>query len=243
MPDKAVRVEQRGSVARLVLDRPETQNEVDFAVAREMAEACGALEGDASVRVVIVTGSGDSFATGNAGLPPSDGVTAAGAVAGLSKPTMAWINGACLDLGLELALACDVRVAAQSATMGIRQVTQGGLPWDGGTQRLPRAVGRAEALRLLLTGEVIDADEALHIGLVQLVGDAASADEMAAAFAAGAPIAAAYAKEAVGAGSEMALGQGVRLEADLNFLLHSTADRAEGLRSFSERRPPHYEGR
>ncbi len=108
---------------------------------------------------------------------------------------------------------------------------------------MPRAVGRAEALRLLLTGDVIDADEALRIGLVQLVGDAASADEVAAAFAAGAPIAAAYAKEAVSLGSEMALGQGVRVEADLNFLLHSTADRADGLLSFAERRPQNYEGK
>ncbi|MEE8517675.1 MAG: enoyl-CoA hydratase/isomerase family protein [Dehalococcoidia bacterium] len=188
---------------------------------------------DDAVRVLVVCG------------PWSADSVPASSIAAISKPVVAWVNGACFDQGLELALACDIRVAAPGARFAMRQVRSGRLPEDGGTQRLPRAVGRAHALRLLLTGEEIGAEEALRIGLVQQIGDAKAVEELVESMAAGAPIAAAYAKEAVISGADLSLDQGARLEADLSFLLQSTKDRAEGLRAFKAKKgeQPKFEGR
>lgn len=165
------------------------------------------------------------------------------AVASLTKPTIAFIDGDCLDAGLELALACDVRYASATSRFAIRQVHQGTLPSDGGTQRLARAIGRAHALRILLSGEAIDANEALRIGLIQRIGTLDDAIAWAERVAEGAPIATAYAKEAATASFDLTLGQGLRLEADLSVLLQSTDDRSEGLDAFRRKRKPKYEGR
>ncbi len=235
MSGDAVAVNRRGPVAVVTLNRPGESNVADAELARALEEACARLA-DADVRAVVLTGTGGRFATGAAG-------GASAAVAALRMPTVAWINGDCLDGGLEVALACDLRVAAPGARLGLRSVPEGRLPADGGTQRLLRLVGRAHALRLLLTGDVIDAAEALRIGLVQLVGGAEAVDELADRLAAAAPIAAAYVKEAVLRGADLALEQGLRLEADLSFLLHTTADRARGLASFADGTQPEYEGR
>ena len=132
------------------------------------------------------------------------------------------------------------------AHFGIRHVASGLMPWDGGTQRLPRLVGRPQAIRLLLTAEVIDSQEALHMGLVHHIATRndlhKSVAEITRRLLAGAPIAAAYAKEAAMSGMDLTLGQGLRLEADLSILLHGTQDRAEGLSSFHEHRKPRYLG-
>ena len=234
MSGDAVVVHRRGPVAVVALNRPGESNVLGAELTRALGDACARLADD-DARVVVLTGTGDCFATGAGG--------ASAAVAALRVPTIAWINGDCFDGGLELALACDVRIAALGARLGLRAVLEGRLPADGGTQRLLRLVGRAQALRLLLTGEVIDAAEALRIGLVQSVGEADAADELADRVAAAAPIAAAYVKEAVLRGADLALEQGLRLEADLSILLHNTADRARGLASFAEGTRPEYEGR
>ena len=169
------------------------------------------------------------------------------AAAGITKPIIAWVNGVCFDQGLELALACDIRVAAPDARFAMRQVRSGRLPDAGGTQRLPRAVGRANALRLLLTGEEIGAEEALRIGLVQQIAEVDALEQLVASIEKGAPIAAAYTKEAVVSGADLSLEQGARLEADLSVLLQSTEDREQGLRAFSAGRKdpkgPRFEGR
>jgi len=176
--------------------------------------------------------------------PPPKG---AGALAAVEKPTIAAINGDAIDQGLELALACDIRIAVAEARLGLTHLKRGLIPWDGGTQRLPRIVGRAWATDLLLTGRLIDAEEALRIGLLhQVVGDAKAllraVEEWANNILEAGPIALAYAKEAVVKGADMTLEQGLRLEADLAILLHSTHDRGEGIRSFLERRRPAYRG-
>ena len=234
MSGDAVVVHRRGPVAVVTLNGP-GESVPGGELARALEDACARLR-DGDARAVVLTGTGDRFETGAAG-------AASAAVAGLRMPTIAWINGDCLDGGLEVALACDVRVAAAGARLGLRSVPEGRLPADGGTQRLLRLVGRAHALRLLLTGDVIDAAEALRIGLVQSVGDAETVDELADRVAAAAPIAAAYVKEAVLRGADLALEQGLRLEADLSFLLHTTADRARGLASFADGKQAEYEGR
>ena len=153
------------------------------------------------------------------------------------------MDGDCHDEALELALAADIRLAGESAAFRMGHVREGRIPSHGGTQRLTRAVGRGQALRLLLTGETLDADEALRTGLVHDVGDVEDAEELAAAIADAGPIAAQYVKEAIAASADLPLRDGMRLEADLSILLHSTADRAEGLRAFAEKRKPRFEGR
>ncbi len=235
MSGDVVVVHRRGPVAVVTLDQPGRSDVSAARLTRALEDACARLADD-DARAVVLTGTGDRFATGPVG-------GAAAAVAALRVPTIAWINGDCLDGGLEVALACDVRVAAPGARLGLRAVPQGRLPADGGTQRLLRLVGRAHALRLLLTGDAIDAAEALRIGLVQSVGGSEAADELADRVAAAAPIAAAYVKEAVLRGADLALEQGLRLEADLSILLHTTADRAKGLASFADGTRPEYEGR
>ena len=240
----SVTVAHKAAVATITLASPGSKNRLDAALRSALADAFEAAESDGAVRVVVLTGEGPAFATGMEPPPVTgDGTPGvASAVAAMTKPTVAWVEGDCLDMGLELALACDIRVAGRGARFGVRHVAGGALPWDGGTQRLARAVGRAHALRLLLTGEVVSAEEALRIGLVQQVGGPDELTALAESIAAGAPVAAAYAKEATLAGLEVTIGQGLRLEADLSVLLQSTADRAEGLRKFAEGASPDYQG-
>jgi enoyl-CoA hydratase/carnithine racemase len=215
------------------------------ALAQPLVDALGVLAEDDGIRVIVLEVSGLQPETYQA-VPVVAGTrasTCAAEVAAMTKPLVAALRGDCLDGALELALACDIRVADRAARFGMRHVRNGVLPADGGTQRLTRLVGRGHALRLLLTGDRIDAEEALRIGLVQRLGGLSDAMAAAEGIAAAGPIASAYAKEAVQEGADLPLAQALRLEADLSFLLQSTADRAEGLRSFRERRPPQYEGR
>jgi enoyl-CoA hydratase len=240
-------VQLQGAVATVALKRPRAANRINQAMALELAETCAELDAAADVRVVVITGEGASFSVGWEPVRRGSAlVQVAQAVSAVRKPVVAAINGDCLDQGLELALACDFRVTVPEAHFGIRHVASGLMPWDGGTQRLPRLVGRPQAIRLLLTAEVIDSQEALHMGLVHHIatdGDLhKSVAEITRRLLDGAPIAAAYAKEAAMSGMDLTLDQGLRLEADLSILLHGTQDRAEGLSSFHERRKPRYLG-
>ena len=252
----AVETDQR--VATVTLDRPSSGNMVDERMAFELRDACRRLDADDDVWVVIVTGSGDAFCRGSE-LPGaadrSEGRLAdslgllrvSDSVAAIEKPVIGAVNGDAIDQGLEVALACDIRIASSAGRFGLTHVEEGLVPWDGGTQRLPRVVGRSRAMLMILTSRVVEAEEALNIGLMsRLVEPRALLSEaraLADAIAGHGPIAARYLKEAVLKGMEMTLEQGLRLEADLNFLLHGTADRDEGIRSFLERRRPEYQGR
>jgi enoyl-CoA hydratase/carnithine racemase len=156
------------------------------------------------------------------------------------------IGGDAIGLGLELALACDIRIAADTAHFGFPHIKEGLIPWDGGTQRLSRVVGQAKAMEMILTGEVIDAEEAYRIGLLSKVVPAEElmpvTIDMAREMASKGPIALRYAKEAIQKGMDLTLEQGLRLEADLYFLLHTTKDRTEGITAFREKRTPEFEG-
>jgi enoyl-CoA hydratase/carnithine racemase len=213
-------------------------------VAAELTEACEQLADDDETRVVVVAGSFD-VAVAGATREPSPSL--AEPLAAVDKPLVAAIAGAAVGQGLELALACDIRLCAEDATFGMPHVTSGLMPSDGGTQRLPRIVGRAHALRMLLTGAPVDAQEAHRIGLVSQVVPAArlmaAAMELAHAIGAKAPVAVRYAKEAIAHGMDMTLTQGLRLEADLYFLLHTTRDRATGIRAFRDKKGAEFEGR
>jgi enoyl-CoA hydratase/carnithine racemase len=239
------------------LDSPTTGNLLDRDTCAEVREACHRIAEDPDIRLVIITGAGDAFSVGRES-PPSE-ITEAGAlmdwirplqvgscVARLPVPVIAALNGDALDHGLELALAADLRITVEGARLGLTGLDRGSFPLDGGTQRLPRIVGPAWARDMVLTGRTVDAAEALALGLVnRVVKQDALMEEtwrLGESIISGAPIAARYAKEAVVAAMDLSLSQGLGLEADLNILLHSTRDRAEGIQSFLERRGPKYLG-
>jgi enoyl-CoA hydratase/carnithine racemase len=249
--------EQQEQVVRLTLNKPLVGNIIDLQLANELADACRRINQGDTVRAVIITGAGDTFCTGvdldevsSLGAAQMSRAHAASlasqAVASLDGPVLAAINGDALSAGLELALACDIRISSDGARFGFPETSRGLIPGGGGTQRLPRIVGRGKATEMILTAETIDADEAFRIGLLSRVVPAGrlmeEADEIAKRLASRAPIAVRYAKEAVRKGLDMTQDQGLRLEADLSLLLQTTADRAEGIKAFLEKRPPTFRG-
>ncbi|MFC1871138.1 enoyl-CoA hydratase/isomerase family protein [Chloroflexota bacterium] len=237
---------KKDHIARITLNRPDVQNTINQQLARELEGACGVVNQDEEVYVVVISGAGDQAFCSGSELPPSECHVAA-AVAGIDRPVIAAINGDALGPGLELALSCDFMVASNSARFGFPEVRMGLIPMDGGTQRLSRIVGRTKALELILTGGIISAGEAFEIGLVsKTVAPEHLASEVnatAEAIAAKAPIALRYVKEAVNKGLDLTLEQGLSLEADLYFLLHTTDDRTEGIKTFLEKRPPRFKGK
>ena len=252
--NSSVLCQQEGGIAWVSLNRPQRHNRLDAALAAELRRILAALSQDDGLRAVVLSGQGDDFCTGTEEPSAEEShqsyvlrTTAAPALAALPVPTIAVLRGQALDQGLELALACDLRLADPSARLGLTQATRGQLPWDGGTQRLPRLVGRSRALEMLLTGRILVAEEAARIGLVHQVVPAdqlaSTARAWAQQLAERAPIALRYVKEAALKGLDSTLDQGLRLEADLYFLLFSTQDREEGLRAWREKRTPHFHGR
>jgi len=260
MPLRTISLEKRGppgraGIAFLALRRPEKENAIDGALLAELADACEAIEVDGEVRVVVLTAEGDNFCRGwdaallggedPGGLPDQGDPFAC--LTELPRPVVCALQGEALSAGLELALACDVRVAAEDARLGLPETKLGLVPMGGGTQRLARLVGRGKALEMILSGEPVDAREALRIGLVSAVAPrdklAAETEAIAGRIAERGPIAVRYAKEAVSHGLEMTLEQALRYETDLTVILQTTEDRAEGVRAFLEKRKPKFKGR
>jgi enoyl-CoA hydratase/carnithine racemase len=173
--------------------------------------------------------------------------TQARAVAAITKPTIAAIRGYCVGGGLEFALACDLRVAAEDAKLGLTEVRRGIIPGAGGTQRLTRAVGVTKAMEMCLTGDTVSGSEAKALGLVNDSVPSAdvvkAAETLAARILKGAPISVAFIKEAIKKGVELPLEEGLRLEADLSALIGSTEDAKEGPRAFAEKRAPVWKGK
>ncbi len=247
--------EKRGHVTYVVLNGAQTANAIDDEMAAEFRDACRVIAEDDDTRVAVVSGSGASFSTGSKlRVLPQAGLASllerhrvAEAVGKLEKPVIASINGDALGQGLEVALACDIRIGADSAKLALDQITYGQLPWDGGTQRLPRIIPKSAALEMVLTGRIIDAQEAFRLCLLNMVVPAAQltqkVDELAQKLGNFAPIAARYAKEAVNRGLDMTLEHGGRLEADLAILMHTTEDRVEGISAFLKRRTPQFKGK
>lgn len=239
-------------IATITLVRQNASNAIDEQTAQQLRDACEAARQNDDVRVCVVTGAGGVFCGGTDLL--GDGATAdelarlrvSEAIAAIEKPTIALINGDAIDQGLEIALACDLRVASEDARMGLTHLSYGMIPWDGGTQRLPRIAGQSHATAMMLTSRLMDAREALEIGLVNHAAEreeaAGYAMSLAATIASYAPVAARYLKETLLKGADMTLAQGLGLEADLTVILQSTDDRAEGIASFLERRTPEYRG-
>ena len=237
-------------IATITLSRPNAGNAIDEQTAQQLRDLCEVVRQDDDVRVCVVTAAGSVFCVGTEfageGSSPDEfaRLRVSEAIAAIEKPTIALINGDAIDQGLELALACDLRVVSESARLGLTHLASGIIPWDGGTQRLPRIVGQSQATDMILRSRLLDAQEALEIGLVNHVGEheeaAGYTHSLAATIASHAPIGARYLKETLMKGADMTLAQGLGLEADLTVILQSTADRAEGIASFLERREPEY---
>ncbi len=216
-------------------------------VARELAEACRSIQEDRSVRVVALRASGADFCTGAAadldvfGLRPDP----AAALAALRPPVIVAVDGSCRAEGLEIALACDIRIGTERSSYALDQVTAGRVPAWGGTQRLPRAIRPGAAIGFALLGDPIDAETARRLGLLYALGADLDADveRLVDTLVSRGPLALELTKEAVHRGSELPLRDGLRLEGDLNHQLAATEDRAEGLQAFFDKRPPDFSGR
>ncbi len=266
MPVNSISLTKRGAVAHLTLDRPQHGNAIDGGVLRGLADACAAIAADDGVRVTVLTAGGDVFSTGWdwSALGGLAGDTPAGLAEALSfpgrtlgdpfrclaelpKPVVCAVNGDAIGGGLALALACDIRIAAEGARFGLPETALGLLPLGGALQRLARVAGRGTALEMALTGEPIDAQAALRCGLVSSVVPherlVAEAGVIAERIAERGPLALQYAKEAVSRGIDMPLEQALRYETDLTIILQTTEDRAEGVRAFLEKRQPEFKGR
>ena len=251
-------IEREGRAAIITINRPEKLNALNIATRREFGEALEQLRVDSEIRVVIVTGAGEkSFVAGadigefagrtafqqRAVMNSRDGFEAADR---FPKPLIAMINGFCLGGGCELALTCDLRFAGENARFGQPEINLGIIPGAGGTQRLTRLVGEGRAMQMVLTGEMIDAQEAWRIGLVNAVYPPAELRartlELAHKIAEKSPIALEMAKTSVRNAARMNLREGLQAEIDLFALCFASADKEEGVRAFLEKRRPEFKG-
>jgi enoyl-CoA hydratase len=252
-------VEQRERVAIITINRPDKRNALNIKTREEGAAALDELRADGGVRVVVITGAGDKAFIAGADIGEFAGRTAVTqrdvmtgrslftAIDTFPKPVIAMINGYCLGGGCELAMACDLRIASERASFGQPEINLGIIPGGGGTQRLTHLVGEGKAMELILTGEIIDAQVAHAIGLVNMVVPheelAAKTLEIANRIAEKSPVALRLAKEAVKTAARSTLDEGLRREIDLFALCFSSADKDEGVTAFLEKRKPEFKGR
>lgn len=256
---RVVLSEREGRVAILTIHRPDKLNALSEQVRVELLEELAQIEADEGVGVVVITGSGEkSFIAGAdiaefAGRTPFDQRWAMRSprifdvMASFPKPVIAMINGFCLGGGCELAMSCDLRIASDKARFGQPEINLGLIPGGGGTQRLPRLVGTGQAMRLILTGDMIPAAEAKEIGLVDQVVPheelRAKTLELAQKIASKSPLTLKVAKEAVRASERLAIEEGILYERDLFCLCFSSADKEEGVAAFLAKRPAAWTGR
>lgn len=261
MSYETILLERDGGIATITLNRPKQLNALSQAVISELSRAFDELGADTNIRAVVLTGAGDrAFAAGadigelaqlqsstQGRLLATRSHALGRKMADMAQPIVAAINGFALGGGLELALACDIRIASDTAQLGLPEVTLGIIPGWGGTQRLPRLVGPGMAKLLMMTGERIDATEALRIGLVERVVPQAellaSARELAEKLASLPSISIAAIKQAVNHGLNMALDDANMYESGLFAELSTTEDAKEGTRAFVEKRKPEWRGR
>src|SRR5262245_10032572 len=252
--------EKRDAIAYVTLNRPKVLNALNRATWEDLRAAFEDVRDDETIRGIILTGAGDKAFIAGADIGELAQVSALEAeessrfgqevlnlIENLGKPVVAAINGFALGGGCETAMACTIRIAAEHAKFGQPEVKLGLLPGGGGTQRLPRLVGKGRALQLILTGEMINAAEAYRIGLVNDVAPVASlrprAEAILAQIFANAPMGIRYSLEAVNRGLETSLDEGLRLEASYFGLCAATDDKKEGTSAFLEKRAPQFQGR
>ena len=252
--------EKKGAIAYVTLNRPKVLNALNRRTWEDLQTAFEDARKDSAIRGAILTGAGDKAFIAGADIGELSRVTAVEAeesstfgqgvlnlIENLGKPVVAAINGFALGGGCETAMACTIRVAIENARFGQPEVKLGVLPGGGGTQRLPRLVGKGRALQLILSGEMISAQEAYRIGLVNEVVPAADlitrAEAILKQIFANAPIAVRYSLEAVNKGLETSQAEGLALEASFFGLCAATADKHEGTQAFLQKRAPEFQGR
>jgi enoyl-CoA hydratase len=251
-------VETVDRVAVVTINRPDKRNALNQQTRDEILLALDDLSKQDS-RALVVTGAGDKAFIAGADIGEFEGRTALmqravmkqrrifDAVEEFPKPVIAMINGFCLGGGMEFAMACDIRIAADTARMGQPEINLGIIPGGGGTQRLTRLVGEGKAMELILTGDLIDANEARALGLINEVVPAAQLQQrvmaLASKIAEKSPVALRMAKEAVKSASRLNLREGLEREADLFGLTFTSEDKAEGVRAFFEKRKAEFKGR
>lgn len=256
---KTIILEKREKIGYLTLNRPEVFNAINAQLIADFKEALNEVKRDDDIRVLIITGAGKAFQSGadineivnvsplEAPYWAHDLLENWQAIEGLGKPVIAAINGYALGGGLELAISCDIRIASENAQMGTPEVRLGIIPGTGGTQRLPRLVGKGKAMELLLTGENIDAWEAYRIGLVNKVvpeGQAVvAAETIANKIIKGAPKAVSLIKDAVTKGQDMPLDAAVEYGHRNATICRVSEDAKEGLTAFLEKRKPQWKGK
>ena len=260
MNEKVLLVEEKDGIAVLTLNRPKVMNSFNFALLHSIKDQVDALKFNTNVRVVIITGAGQKAFCAGADLKERTTFDELQvkefiftirnlftSIEYLNKPVIAAINGVALGGGTELALACDIRIAAMNASMGLTETRLAIIPGAGGTQRLPRLIGRGKAKELIFTGRRVDAREALQIGLVNQICDPESlleeCQKMAAMICEAGPIAIEQAKYAINYGLETDLHTGLGIESNAYWVTIPTEDRLEGLAAFQEKRKPVYKGK
>ena len=253
-------LEKKSAIAYVTVNRPKVLNALNMATMEELGTAFLDIRSDTAIRVAILTGAGEKAFVAGADIselaqrdPVSGkdfahrGQAVLDLIENLGKPVIACVNGFALGGGCELALACTMRLASDNAKLGQPEVKLGILPGYGGTQRLPRLVGKGLAMQMVLSGEIITAQEAYRIGLVNEVTAAAELIPRAEAFAAkiiaNAPLAVLYAMDAVNKGMEMTLAEGLYLEATLFGVCCATEDMKEGTTAFLEKRAAQFKGK
>lgn len=257
--DSVVLRRDEGRVAVLTVNRPDKLNALNQQVRDDMLAHLAAIETDEGIGVVVVTGAGEKAFIAGAdigefeGRSPFDQREAMASprifdvMASYPKPVIAMINGFCLGGGCELAMSCDLRIAADGARFGQPEIKLGLIPGGGGTQRMPRLVGMGHAMRLILSGDMIPAAEAKEIGLVEMVVPAAELEEktleLAGKIAAMSPLTLRVAKEALRASERLAIEEGILYERDLFCLCFSTEDKKEGIEAFLQKRKAEWKGR
>jgi enoyl-CoA hydratase/carnithine racemase len=259
MSYETILLERKEGIGYLTLNRPKVFNAINEQMIREARKAIEELDRDLTIRTVIITGAGRAFQSGAdieelSRMTPlqilrwNQGVVENfDALEKMRPPVIAAINGYALGGGLELALACTIRVASEAARMGLPEVKIGILPGAGGTQRLPRLIGKGLAAEMILTGEMIDAKEAYRIGLVNRVVSAerlmATAEEIARKILSNAPVAVALAKDAIEVGKNLPLDGAIQYAQKNCVTCFSTEDMKEGTAAFLEKRDPQFKGR
>ncbi len=250
----AVRVEREGAVVTLTIDHPPA-NAVNGDVVRGLAEGLASAEADETCRALVITGNGPKFFSAGADITGfGAGADAIGKATDLTLlfeasrlPVIAAVNGIAFGGGCELTLACDIRIAARTARFGQPEIKLGIIPGWGGTQRLPRLIGTARAAELLLTGDPVDAERALSIGLVAEVVEPddlpATAQRWGELLAARAPLALAATKRAMRAGAQLSIVEALKAERSEFVALFGTEDAQEGIAAFMQKRPPEWKGR